>query len=231
MRKYLIVISIVLSPAGNATEPWDHTPMYFWNDTLTAATAVTELPMITAANWRVCRGLRKQAIAALERLNNPRLGEQVIQLKHDFHVLWANCSNVEAGQKEGRGALRSREFTGDVDLAAVSANFVPSFQKARSVLIELSHEDGRLETLAELAPGAVFDIPYLRDVKRLRLTEKGITFTEQNFRPGKTLKFKITSSFEAHNLEIPASFLVTATDILTGDPMSLITCSGNVVGR
>lgn len=231
MRKYLIIISTIISSSAFATEPWDHTPMYFWNDEIPVVASVTELPLVTAANWRVCRSLRKQALHMIEQLNNPRLGDQVIPLKHDFHVLWANCKNVEAGEKDGRGALRARDFSGEVDLAAVSANFVPSFQKARSVLIELIHEDGQIETLAELAPGAVFDIPYLRLVKRLQLTEKGFSFVEQGRRPGKSLKFKITSSFEATNLEIPAAFRVSASDMVVGDPMSLMACSGNMVGR
>lgn len=231
MRKYLIVVSVILSPSVFAAEPWDHTPMYFWNEEIPVVTNVTELPLVTAANWRVCRSLRKQAVNVIEKLNNPRLGDQVIHLKHDFHVLWATCSNVEAGQKDGRGALRSRYFSGDVALAAVSANFVPSFHKARSVLIELIHEDGQTETLAELAPGAVFDIPYLRSVKRLRLTNKGFYWVEQGRRPGKSLKFKITSSFEAANLDIPASFLISPSDMSVGDPMSLMACSDQVVSR
>lgn len=231
MFKLFIIFSLLGSVSCFAADQWDHTPMYFWNESLPVSVAVIELRPLTAANWRVCRGLRKQAVQVVEHLNNPRLGDQVIPLRHNFHVLWANCSNIQSGGRESRGALRTHEYTGEVDLAAVSANFVPSFQKARSVIVELSHEDGTKEILEEVAPGAIFDIAYLREVKRLRLTPKGLSFIEQHSRLGKSLKFKITSSFEASKLEIPSSYLVDSTDVSVSNSMSLITCAGTVVGR
>jgi hypothetical protein len=127
--------------------------------------------------------------------------------------------------------MRLRTFSGEVQLDAVSANFVPGFDKARSVEVILTLESGETEILAELSPGTVFDIPYLRSQKNLRLTEAGRSIAEQFIRAEQSVKFKITSSYHSRFLEFPAQDLIPKSKAVASRADSSTTCASRMDGR
>jgi hypothetical protein len=218
------------SAPGGVSVAWDHTPLYFLSDTLPVEVDVREFPMLNAGHGRVCRAMNKKAVEVIEQMNNPRVGDRVIPVRHEFVVLRSNCDVQTAGASRQSRAIRLRTFSGEVRLDAVSPNFVPGFDKARSVEVVLLLENGETEILAELSPGTVFDIPYLRAQKTLRLTETGKSIAEQFLRPGQNVKFKITSSYHSRFLEIPAQDLMAKSKAVASAPTSLATCASQMDG-
>jgi hypothetical protein len=228
----LLAFSASTHAASGDSIPWDHTPFYFLSDTLPVEVNVREFPMLGASHWRVCRAMNKKAFEIIEQMNNPRVGDQIVPLRHEFVMLRSNCSVQAAGASQRSGAMRMRAFNGEVHLNAVSSNFIPGFNKARSVEVLLVLENGEREKLAELSPGTVFDIPYLQVQKSLRLTEIGQSIVEQFVRPGQELKFKINSSYPSHFLEVPAQDLVSKSKTaVRAAPSQIETCASQMDGR
>jgi hypothetical protein len=228
----LLAFSASTHAASGDSIPWDHTPFYFLSDTLPVDVNVREFPMLGASHWRVCRAMNKKAFEIIEQMNNPRVGDQIVPLRHEFVVLRSNCSVQATGASQRSGAMRMRTFSGEVHLNAVSSNFVPGFNKARSVEVLLIFENGEAEKLAELSPGTVYDIPSLQVQKSLRLTEIGQSIVEQFVRPGQELKFKINSSYPSHFLEVPAQDLVSKSKTaVRAAPSEIETCASQVDGR
>lgn len=228
----LLAFSMSVHAASGDSLPWDHTPFYFLNDTLPVEVNVREFPMLGASHWRVCRAMNKKAFEIIEQMNNPRVGDQIIPLRHEFVMLRSSCSVQAAGASQRSGAMRVRSFNGEVHLNAVSSNFIPGFNKARSVEVILTLENSEAEKLAELSPGTVFDIPYLQSQKVLRLTAMGQSIAQQFVRPGQELKFKINSSYPLHFLEMPAQDLMSKSKIAVRAASSQIeTCASQMDGR
>jgi hypothetical protein len=227
-----LAFSVSAHAGSSESIPWDHTPFFFLSDTFPVEVNVREFPMLGASHWRVCRAMNKKAFEIIEQMNNPRVGDQIVPLRHEFVVLQSDCRVQAAEASQRSGAMRMRAFSGEVHLNAVSPNFIPGFNKARSVEVVLVLENGESEKMAELSPGTVFDIPYLQAQKSLRLTEIGRSIVEQFVRPSQKLKFKINSSYPSHFLEIPAQDLMSKSKAtIHSAPSQLKTCASQVDGR